>query len=93
MYNAKMQNAMHDDKQIFWIFWNKMRYKKKKNDSTTPRLCKHTQAALKQSTKVKRNLPLKKRLWSEIEVYTDSGSIKGDSAIIKIHPTTIQLPI
>ena len=50
---CKMQNPMHDDKQIFWIFWNKMRYKKQKNDSTTPRLCSHTQAALKQITKVK----------------------------------------
>ena len=32
-------------------------------------------------------------MWSETEVYTDSGSIKGDSAIIKIHPTIINLPL
>ena len=30
-----------------------MRNKKQKNDSTAPRLCKHTQTTLKQSTKVK----------------------------------------
>ena len=30
-----------------------MRYKKRKNDSTTPRLCKHTQTTLEQRTKVK----------------------------------------
>ena len=35
----------------------------------------------------------KRGLWLEIEVYTDSSSIKGDSAIIKIHPATIQLPL
>ena len=37
--------------------------------------------------------PKKKRLWSETEVYTDSGNIKGDSTIIKIHPETINLPL
>ena len=35
----------------------------------------------------------KKRLWLEIEVYTDSSSIKGDSEIIKLHPATIHLPL
>ena len=50
---CKMQNAMHDDKQIFFDFLNKMRDKKQKNDSITPRLCKHTQTALKQSSMVK----------------------------------------
>ena len=35
----------------------------------------------------------KKRLWSEIEVYTESSSMKGESAIIKIHPATIHLPL
>ena len=43
-------------------------------------------------TFLKKKFTLKKRLWSETKVYTDSGS-KGDSAIIKIHPTTIQLPL
>ena len=38
-------------------------------------------------------LPYKKCLWSEIEVYTDSSSIKGDSKIIKIHTATLQLPL
>ena len=50
---CKMQNAMHDDKQIFWIFWNKNEMQKQKNGSTTHTICKHTQAALNQSTKVK----------------------------------------
>ena len=36
--------------------------------------------------------PKTKRLWLEIEVYTDSSSIKGDSSILKIHPATINLP-
>ena len=35
---------------------------------------------------------LKKHLWSETEVYTDSGSVKGDLAIIKIHPAIINIP-
>ena len=35
----------------------------------------------------------KRCLWSETEVHTDSGSIKEDSEIIKIHSTTIQLPL
>ena len=48
-----MQNAMHDDKQIFLDFWNKNEILKQKNGSTTPRLCKNTQKTLKQSTKVK----------------------------------------
>ena len=52
-YNAKMQNAMHDDKQMFLDFLKYKRCKKKKNDSTTTRLCKDTQTTLKQSTKVK----------------------------------------
>ena len=41
----------------------------------------------------KKFYPKKKRLWSETEAYTDSSSIKGDSTIITIHPTTIQLPL
>ena len=53
MYNAKMQNAMHDDKQMFLDFLKYKRCKKKKNDSTTPRLCKDTQIVFKQITKVK----------------------------------------
>ena len=44
-------------------------------------------------TLLKKKFTLKKRLWSETEVYTDSGSIKGDSSIIKIHPATLQLPL
>ena len=46
---------MHNDanKQIFWIFLNKIEILKQKNDSTTPRLGKHTQTALTQSSKVK----------------------------------------
>ena len=32
--------------------------------------------------------PKKKRFWSETEVKTDSSSAKGDSANIRIHPTT-----
>ena len=51
-----MQSAMmHIDakKQIFLDFLNKNEITKQKNDSTTPRLCKHYQTALKQSTKVK----------------------------------------
>ena len=35
----------------------------------------------------------KKRLWSETEVYTNSRSIYGDSAIIKTHPATLNLPL
>ena len=35
---------------------------------------------------LKNKFTLKKRLWLETEVYTDSGNIKGDSTIIKIHP-------
>ena len=34
----------------------------------------------------------KKRFWSEIEVLTDSGSAKGDSATNKIHPAIYYLP-
>ena len=34
----------------------------------------------------------KKRLWSETEVYTDSRSIQGDSAMIKTHPAMLNLP-
>ena len=52
-YNAKMQNAMHDDKQMFLDFLKENRCKKQKNDSTSPRLCKDTQTSLKQITKVK----------------------------------------
>ena len=43
-------------------------------------------------TFLKKNYP-KKHLWSEIEVYTDSRSIQGDSAIIKTHPKTLNIPI
>ena len=50
---CKVQNAMHDDKQMFLDFLKIKEMQKVKNDSTTPRLCKHTQTALKQSTKVK----------------------------------------
>jgi hypothetical protein len=39
---CKVQNAMHDDKQMFLDFLKIKRYKKQKNDSTHPRLCKHT---------------------------------------------------
>ena len=45
-------------------------------------------------TFLKKKFTLKNKcLWLETEVYTDSSSIKGDSAIIKIHPATIHLPI
>ena len=52
---CEMQSAMHNDakKQIFLDFLNKNEIIKQKNDSTTPRLCKHNQTALTQSTKVK----------------------------------------
>ena len=44
-------------------------------------------------TFLKKKFTLKKKcLWSGTKVYTDSSSIKGDSAIIKIHPTTINFP-
>ena len=39
---CKMHNAMHDDKQMFLDFLKIKRYKKQKNDSTHPRLYKHT---------------------------------------------------
>ena len=35
---------------------------------------------------------LKKHLWSETKVYTDSKSIQEDSAIIQTHPTTLNPP-
>ena len=44
-------------------------------------------------TFLKKKFTLKKYLWSETEVYADSGSIICVSAIIKIHPTTIQIPL
>ena len=44
--------------KYFWIFLNKNEILKQKNDSTTPRLCKHNHAALKQSTKVKELMAL-----------------------------------
>ena len=52
---STMQNAKCNDanKQIFLDFLNKNEILKQKNDSTTPRLCKHNQIALTQSTKVK----------------------------------------
>ena len=52
---CKVQSAMHNDakKQIFLDFLNKNEIVKKKNDTNTPRLCKHNQVALTQSTKVK----------------------------------------
>ena len=53
---STMQNAMmHNDakKQIFLYFLNKNEIIKQKNDSTTPKLCKHYQTTLTQSTKVK----------------------------------------
>ena len=48
-----MQNAMHDDKQMFLDFLKIKEMQNQKNDSTTPRLYKHTQTTSKQSTKVK----------------------------------------
>ena len=52
---CKVQSAMHNDekKQMFLDFLNKNEILKKNNDSTTPRLCKHNQTTLTQSTKVK----------------------------------------
>ena len=50
---CKVQNAMHDDKQMFLDFLKIKEMQNEKNDSTTPRPCKHTQTTLKQSTKVK----------------------------------------
>ena len=46
---------MHNDakKKIFLDFLNKNEILKKKDDSTTPRLGKHNQTSLTQSTKVK----------------------------------------
>ena len=48
-----MQDAMYNDNQIFFDFLKKNEILKQKNDSTTPRLCKQNQAALKKNTKVK----------------------------------------
>ena len=53
MQNAKMQCIMMQISKYFWIFWNKNEILKQKNDSTTPKLGKHTQTTLTQSTKVK----------------------------------------
>ena len=53
MQNAKMQCIMMQIRKYFWIFWNKNEILKKKNDSTTPRLGKHDQTILTQTTKVK----------------------------------------
>ena len=39
-----------------------------------------------------KQIQTKKHLWLEIEVYTDSRSIQGDSAIIKTHTVTLNLP-
>ena len=52
---STMQNAKCNDakKQIFLDFLNKNEIMKQKNDSTTPKICKHNQTALAQSTKVK----------------------------------------
>ena len=52
---STMQNEKCNDakKKIFLDFLNKNEIMKQKNDSNTPRLCKHTQAVLTQSTKVK----------------------------------------
>ena len=52
---CKVQSAMHNatKKQIFLDFLNKNEILKQKSDSTTPRLGKHNQTALTQSTKVK----------------------------------------
>ena len=52
---STMQNAKCNDakKQIFLDFLNKNEIMKHKNDSDTPRLCKHTQTTLTQRTKVK----------------------------------------
>ena len=44
-------------------------------------------------TFLKKKFTLKKGLWSEIEVYPDSSSIKGDLAIIKIHTAIINIPL
>ena len=44
-------------------------------------------------TLFKKKFTLKKHLWSEIEVYTDSSNIKGDSTIIQIHPKIVILPL
>ena len=52
---CEMQSAMHNDakKQIFLDFLNKNEILKQKDDSTTPRLGKHNQTTLTQSTKVR----------------------------------------
>ena len=50
---CKVQNAMHDDKQMFLDFLKITETQKAKKDSMTPRLWKHIQKTLKQSTKVK----------------------------------------
>ena len=42
-------------------------------------------------TFLKKKIYPKKHLWSEIEVYTDSRNIQGDSTIIKNHPATLNL--
>ena len=51
----KVQSAMNNDekKKIFLDFLNKNETLKQKNDSTTPRIGKHNQTSLTQSTKVK----------------------------------------
>ena len=43
-------------------------------------------------TILKKKFILKKCFWSETEVKTNSGSAKGDSVNIKIHPATNYLP-
>ena len=43
-------------------------------------------------TFLKKKFGLKKRFWSKIEVITDSGSAKGDSATNNIHPAIHYLP-
>ena len=52
---STMQSAMHNDpkKQIFLDSLNKNEILKKKNHSTTPRICNHNQTTLMQGTKVK----------------------------------------
>ena len=44
-------------------------------------------------TFLKKKFTLKKCLWSEIEVYTYSSNIKGDSTISKLHLATINIPL
>ena len=53
MQNAQMQCIMMEISKYFWIFWNKNEILKQKNDSTTPKLDKHDQTVLTQTTKVK----------------------------------------